>query len=730
MKILMTTMSLGIGGAETHIVELAKELHARGNEVMIASGGGVYVPEIEAAGIRHFTVPMNRRSAVLMAKSFFLLLGLIRREKPDIVHAHARIPGFLCGLVRKFTRFHFVTTAHWVFDTAGLQGKLTNWGEKTVAVSEDIKTYLMDNYGTAGDNIFVTINGIDTEKFSPVTDASAFRAELGIPGSARVIGHVSRLDESRALAAKTLLDAAERIAASYPDAVILIVGGGNRFDSLLSEAEAINSRLGRKAVIMTGARTDINLACAASDIFTGVSRAALEAMSAGKPVILAGNEGCLGVFTPEKLDEAINTNFCCRDCPALTADGLYADIAALLDSTEEERGRLGAFGRELVCSQYSTARMASDTMRAYEAALHGRRITMSGYYGFGNAGDEAVLKSLLASIGRVFPDASVTVLSASPETTGRIYGCSAVKRFDPFRVFGAIRGCDTFISGGGSLLQDATSTRSLVYYVLLIRLAKLLGKKVMLYANGIGPVSKKMNRKRVRRAVELADAVTLRDGASLEELRGMGVSRGDIAVTADPVFMLSPADRAVGEAILRRAGVPDGGFVAVSIRPWRSDAAFRRGIAEICDGIVKKLGLSVVFLPMQPVIDERESEAVRSLMTEPAFILPASCTAEELMSVIGQSEFTLSMRLHSLIFAARAGVPSVGFTYDPKIDAYLDMLAEPNAGAVGALEPEKVLRLCEEIASAREQRVADLAQRREALIAAAKENEKLLSAVK
>lgn len=112
-------MGLGIGGAETHIVELAKELRRRGNDVAVASAGGVYVPEIEAAGIRHYCVPMNRRDAGLMARSLLLLDGVIRREKPDVVHAHARIPAFLCGLLKKTRRFPFVTTAHWVFDTGG-----------------------------------------------------------------------------------------------------------------------------------------------------------------------------------------------------------------------------------------------------------------------------------------------------------------------------------------------------------------------------------------------------------------------------------------------------------------------------------------------------------------------------------------------------------------------------------------------------------------------------------
>ena len=97
MKILMATMGLDIGGAETHIVELAKELKHQGHDVLIVSNGGVYVPEVEAAGIRHYRAPLNQRSAGAMYRARRILKQVIRKERPDVVHAHARIPAFLCG---------------------------------------------------------------------------------------------------------------------------------------------------------------------------------------------------------------------------------------------------------------------------------------------------------------------------------------------------------------------------------------------------------------------------------------------------------------------------------------------------------------------------------------------------------------------------------------------------------------------------------------------------------
>jgi glycosyltransferase involved in cell wall biosynthesis len=205
MKILMATMGLDIGGAETHIVELSKQLKTMGYDVVIVSNGGVYVPEITAAGIRHYEAPLHRRSVGCMAHSLRVLRRVIREERPDVVHAHARIPGFLCGLLHRSMGFPFVTTAHWVFESKGLLRHLTNWGQRTVAVSDDIKAYLIREYGLPAEHISVTINGIDTEKFSPRCSGADVRREFGM-GEEKVVCHVSRLDRETQLAAQLLIE--------------------------------------------------------------------------------------------------------------------------------------------------------------------------------------------------------------------------------------------------------------------------------------------------------------------------------------------------------------------------------------------------------------------------------------------------------------------------------------------------------------------------------------------
>ena len=540
MKILMALMGLNIGGAETHVLELALELTRQGHQVVIASNGGVYVELLEKSGVRHISVPMDQRDPVKMARSLTLLKRAIRQEQPDIVHAHARIPAFLCGILQRRMGFPFITSAHWVFAVTPLLRRITDWGDRTVAVSEDIKTYLMTQYQVPEDQIHVTINGINTNTFSPAQDHPELKGELGL-GDGPVIGLVSRLDESRALAAEKLLEAMPALLMEYPEAQLLLVGGGDKEDALRAAAGEINRRAGRTAVVMTGPRTDIAELLSLCTVFVGVSRAALEAMAEEKPVILAGNEGYLGLFTEKQLESAQESNFCCRGCPPVTAEALARDISALLAASPEERNALGAYGRRVILDFYSVTRMTADYLTAYDRLLHAQKpveAVISGYYGYDNLGDDAILYAISRQLSALEPPVRLTVLSQRPAETAACYGLRAVSRFSPIAVLRAIRKSDLLISGGGSLLQDRTSTRSVRYYLGVIRLAQLLRKPVFLYANGIGPLSREKNRRRVCKCIDSCSGVTLRDSDSLLELRTLGVTRQDILVTADPAFTL------------------------------------------------------------------------------------------------------------------------------------------------------------------------------------------------
>lgn len=368
-NLMLSLMQLDIGGAETHVVELAKELKKRGYNIVVTSNGGVYVQELESAGIKHYTVPLQNKNPKNVLKAWKMLRAIIEEEKIDLVHSHARIPSFILGKLQKSMKFPFVTTAHWVFSTKYGLKYITDWGQRTVAVSEDIKTYLMENYHIPAEHIYVTINGIDTEKFSPELDKIPAEQKLGLSKTDNTIVYVSRMDTDRSLVAHQLITAVEQLDKIIENLRLVIVGGGNDYDAVAGEAKAANEKLGREAIVLTGARTDINNLVAPAKLFVGVSRAALEAMAAEKPVIIAGNEGYIGLFSEDKLDTAVSTNFCCRGCAESTVELLAQEIGNFFGMWPEEQTALGKFGRELILKQYSVKKMTDDTEKAYKAVL-------------------------------------------------------------------------------------------------------------------------------------------------------------------------------------------------------------------------------------------------------------------------------------------------------------------------------------------------------------------------
>jgi len=218
-----------------------------------------------------------------------------------------------------------------------------------------------------------------------------------------------------------------------------------------------------------------------------------------------------------------------------------------------------------------------------------------------------------------------------------------------------------------------------------------MGKKVMLYANGIGPVFKKANRRRVRRVAEKVDVMTLRDADSKDELHAMGVKRNDIRVSADPVFALDGPSGDEALRMLEAQGIPGAPFITVSIRDWPGTGSFCEDLAYVCDSINRSAGRATVLIPMQFDKDTKITREVQGMMETDSYVLEGRLSAEELMGIIGRSDLMLAMRLHALIFAARMNVPFASLVYDPKVLAYSNALGMPAAGDVTAFDREHAL---------------------------------------
>ncbi len=746
MRILMATMKLDIGGAETHIVELAKELKRRGEDIYVVSNGGAYVKEIEDAGIKHFKVGLHSKSPKVLLRAYRELKKIIIENKIDIVHAHARIPGFLCGILSKRYKFRFVTTAHWVFTTRFPFKLLTNWGKRSLAVSDDIKKYLIDNYKLEADDIRVTINGIDMEKFSDNVDYSDIAKEFDFGENKTKIIYVSRMVTDRSLAAPKLIEATPRLFAEVPEVEVVIVGGGDDYLNVKNEAEAVNQKIGERVIITTGPRVDINKFVASGDVFVGVSRAALEAMACRKPAIIAGNEGYIGIFDKDKLEVSIDTNFCCRGCGETKTDRLAEDVLQLIKpGMEEKRKELGEYSAKIVEKHYSVKTMADDAVKMYISIIkdskineismdehediekylvHGNStrnidVMISGYYGFHNSGDDSILAAIINDLRKKCPNISITVLSKSPEETKKIYDVESFNRFNFFKIIKELKKTKLLISGGGSLIQDVTSSKSLYYYLSIIRIAKKCGAHVMLYANGIGPILKKKNWEKTKKVLEKVDAITLRDADSFSEVERLGINV-EAEITADPVFSMKPASREEAIQQLKNEGIEEGEkFFVIAVRNFKkNDRKFEEKTAQFAKYVYEKYGYIPVFLPMQICYDLEIAKRISDMLDVPNVVLEKKFSSPVMLGIVGEAEFVLGMRLHTLIYALRMAIPVIAIDYDPKVTAVMRDSKQDYILKAEELDAEKMRFFADEIVEKREgicERLKELAQENEKL---------------
>ncbi len=684
MRIFMLTMSLGIGGAETHILELTRALVARGHSVTVASGGGIFVEPLTAAGARHIEVPLYTKKPGVLRRAYRALRRELRENPYDVIHAHARIPAFLGHKLAKKFDIPFVTTFHGTFNPVWYWRLLTRTGERTLAVSEDIRAYLMRSYGTDPEKIHLTVNGIDTDAFRKAESAE------DLPAGERILT-VTRLDKECAWHVFRLIEAMPDIVSERPDARLIIVGGGDVLQEVKRCAAETDAALGGNRIFVLGPRADIPHILPGADVFVGVSRAAMEAMAASLPVVLSGAQGHLGVFVPSVTEEAVGTNFCCRGRALGTAEEIARCVITVLSKTAEERAQMGEYNRSVIAEMYSVGRMCTDAEETYRRAVceHIPRwgdVLISGYYGFHNAGDDA----LLTSIADGLRQRGVRRIAAlSRQGSAPAVGVKAVSRFHTFAVYRAMRRAKLLVSGGGSLFQDATSKKSLVYYASVVRMARRLGVPVMIYANGIGPIRTASGRKTTARACLGADYISVRESTSFEELCRMGIPAEKIRISADPVYRL--AHGGTGEKK---------DTVIVSLRELAGKSAREADSAALEDAVTLALrevcrerALTAVILPMQEKYDREISERLCRRLTEAGVEATVSTAhgAEAIFAEIGTARAVLAMRLHALIFATASAVPSAAISYDPKIDALMDYLGVPeNTLSMETPDAEKI----------------------------------------
>ena len=321
-----------------------------------------------------------------------------------------------------------------------------------------------------------------------------------------------------------------------------------------------------------------------------------------------------------------------------------------------------------------------------------KNILISGYYGSKNGGDEAILSSMLDVMREMDADLKFTVISLNPKYTKKRHNVDAVSWLDIFSIIRKIISADLLISGGGSLLQNVTSYSSLYYYLGIIFLAKIFGCKVMLYAQGIGPICGCVARKLTKIILNHVNLITVRDKGSLEELSRLKISRPKIFCTADPVLALKPAPLELGKKILSRHSLTKGKekFIGVAVRRWANWGNCQNAFAAALDKISAQFNAKIIFLPMHFPEDVKASKSVAALMKNPCTIIDEELTTKEILSVIGSMDVFISIRLHGLIFAGVMEIPKIGISYDPKIDRFLDSIGEKPIGTLDDVTADKI----------------------------------------
>jgi polysaccharide pyruvyl transferase CsaB len=298
------------------------------------------------------------------------------------------------------------------------------------------------------------------------------------------------------------------------------------------------------------------------------------------------------------------------------------------------------------------------------------RFLLSGYYGFGNLGDEALLELIAGGLRERYPKASIEVLSADPPATERDFRVEASPRADPANLRRAIGRADVVISGGGGLLQNTTSLRSLIYYGGIIRSAIKAGRKTMIFAQSIGPLDF-IGKQTVRECCRGLGAATVRDERSralLGPLLSVAVER-----TADPVFLYDgPHDAGTALNGIGGDGTP---LAVVSVRTMPKFAEVVPRIAAAVDRLAA-LGVRVAFVPFsEPSDGDASTQIIQKCASKP-MLLPAR-GLREVATVFSRASLVLGIRLHALILAARLGVPFLAVPYDPKVTGLCEDLRYP-----------------------------------------------------
>ena len=709
MKVIHLISGGDSGGAKTHVLSLLQNLNKTITAQLVCFRDGPFAEEARQMGIPTVicggnNIPRLRRQ----------LTDYIRQGGYQVIHCHGARANMVGALLRRSTGLPVVSTVHsdYKLDYMGRPlsrltfGNINAWAlrrlDYRIGVSDAMVDLLIDR-GFAPDRFYAIYNGIDFTPAPDQGDRLPYLRSLGanVDEDSVVVGIAARLNPVKDMS--TLIRGFAAAYAQCPRLRLVIAGDGEEREKLTALAKELGVE---KQVTFAGwisggmdrfySALDVNALTSLSETFP-------YALTEGARFHLATVSTAVGGI-PYLIDEDVNGY--------LFAPGDWQALGrrlAALGNDDGLRRRLGEKLYEKASTQFSIQKTVDTQLHIYEEIIrrHSRPgakrdgVVICGAYGRGNAGDDAILEAILEEMRSIDPDMPVLVLSKDPRATRLAYRVRSVSRMDIPAWRRAMRHAKLYINGGGSLIQDVTSRRSLWFYLHNIQSAKRCGCKVQMYGCGIGPVTRENHRKLAARVLNrYVDVITLREPDSQAELRAMGVTAPEILLTADPALTLRPASADETDSVLLRSGIPpQGRYICFALRRWKGFEEKAPLFGAAAKYAYETYGLTPVFTAVEKHQDPAASRLAARGLDIPHYFLDDAGGAGTIIGALSRMEVVVSMRLHALIFAAGQGIPLVGVVYDPKVSAFLRYIGQDLFTDLDALTEEALRAMIDQAAA-------------------------------
>lgn len=362
MKILIYPHDLRIGGSQVNAIELGAAVRDLGHSVVIFGQPGTLTRKVRELDLEFIQAPAPRKRP---SPSVCAALGkLARGRELDVLHGYEWPPALECLIASRLVPGSSSVATVMSMAVAPFIPRTMPLLVGTEQILEAESAFGRQRVGLLEPPIDVIANSP-----SAVAGQEKFRERFGLNDQAQIVVCVSRL--ARELKLEGILSAMDAIAelARLRDVRLVIVGDGPGMTDAIAKASVINDGLGRRVVLLTGELEDPRPAYAAADVVLGMGGSALRGLSFGKPLVVQGERGFWELLTPETLDRFLWQGwYGVGSGTEAGRENLISILGFLLDN-EQERAKLGSFGRQLVQDRFSLTNAARVQVQFYRRSL-------------------------------------------------------------------------------------------------------------------------------------------------------------------------------------------------------------------------------------------------------------------------------------------------------------------------------------------------------------------------